>query len=362
MRINGLSDVQELGFGSMFIIASCPILLTELAHPRHRAFVVAAFGSLFFIGSIIVSWTAFGTTHLHDQWSWRVPTILQIIAPALQLPLMLLVPESPRWLVCQNRSHEAKQLLIRFHGNGDPDNTVVSEQYEEIYRAIRVNYQSKATGWAAWLCGPGNRRRLLLVVASTMFAAWCGSSIVTIYFSIALTQVGITEPAQQTAINGGLQAFNLVVALLGSSVVDKFGRRLLFMLSSIIMLIAMIGFTAATAAFESQHQDGSGVVLVVLFFLFQLGFSVGYGPLSSMYITEICTYDLRAKGVALHYLLVHVSAFFATWINPIALKSLGWRYYIVYVGVLAFQVVFTYLLFPETKGYTVEQISQIFDH
>ncbi|KAF5519117.1 Lactose permease [Colletotrichum aenigma] len=117
------------------------------------------------------------------------------------------------------------------------------------------------------------------VVFSTIFGSWSGGGIITFYLSVALKQVGITEPAQQAGINGGLQIFNLCVALAAASLVKKLGRRILFISSSVIMLLAMIGFTVATEQFTREGQSAASKALVAMVFLFQFGSDVGYTPL-----------------------------------------------------------------------------------
>lgn len=367
----------QLGIGSMFVIASCPVLLTELAHPRQRSFLVGGYASLFFVGSVgklkrssaltlcsshlVVAWVSFGSLHISSQWSWRIPTMLQLLPPALQLPLLFLVPESPRWLVSRGRHTEAKDILAHFHANGRMDDEVVTVQFAEICQAIELDQRTQETTWISWFRGPVNRRRLLLVVFSTIFGSWSGGGIITFYLSVALKQVGITEPAQQAGINGGLQIFNLCVALAAASLVEKLGRRILFISSSVIMLLAMIGFTVATEQFTREGQSAASKALVAMVFLFQFGSDVGYTPLTPMYIAEICPYHLRAKAMALHYFLMYAFSAAGQYANPVALQNLGWRYYLVYIAILVFEVGFTYFMFPETKGQTIEEVSSIFE-
>lgn len=309
----------------------------------------------------VVAWVSFGTLHIPTQWSWRIPTLLQLLPPAAQLPLIFFLPESPRWLVSHQRHSEARDILVRFHADGKPYDEVVLTQYTKICQAIELDVQGQVTRWVTWFRGSGNRRRLLLVVFCTVFGSWSGGGIITVYLSVALRQVGITAPAQQAGINGGLQVFNLCAALLGASLVDKIGRRVLFVSSSVIMLFAMVGFTVATEQFTQSPQLASSRALVAMVFLFQFGYDIGYAPLTPMYIAEICPYHLRAKAMALHYFLMYAFSAASQYANPVALHSMGWRYYIVYVGILAFEVLFTYFLFPETKGYTIEEVSSIFD-
>ncbi|GJC88469.1 lactose permease [Colletotrichum liriopes] len=127
------------------------------------------------------------------------------------------------------------------------------------------------------------------------------------------------------------------------------------------MLLAMVGFTIATEQFTQKPQLASSKALVVMVFIFQFGYDIGFAPLTPMYIAEICPYHLRAKAMALHYLFMYAFSAVSQYANPVALKSLTWRYYIIYVAILVFEVFFTYFLFPETKGYTIEDVSSIFD-
>ncbi|TDZ30926.1 Lactose permease [Colletotrichum spinosum] len=307
------------------------------------------------------AWTSFGTLHIPTQWSWRIPTTLQLLPPALQLPLITLVPESPRWLVSHGRHSEARSIIARFHANNDANDPIVSLQYYEIHSAIALSARFQSASYLSFLQSPGNRRRLLLVVFSTIFGSWSGNGIITVYLSTALKQVGITDPAAQAGINGGLQIFNFCVALAAAALVDRLGRRVLFVTSSLVMLLAMTGFTVATEQFARQPQAGSGKALVAMVFLFQFGSDVGFTPLTPMYTAEVCPYHIRAKAMALHYFLMYAFSAAGQYANPVALQNLGWKYYLVYIAILMFEVLFTYFVFPETKGHTVEGVASIFD-
>lgn len=54
-----------------------------------------------------------------NSWSWKIPCLLQAFYPAAQLVGLLIVPESPRWLVSKNKKNEALKILARYHANGN---------------------------------------------------------------------------------------------------------------------------------------------------------------------------------------------------------------------------------------------------
>ncbi|OLN97189.1 Lactose permease 5 [Colletotrichum chlorophyti] len=348
-----------MGIGNIAIICLCPVLLTELGHPRQRGALVAIYSSFFYVGA--TAWLTYGTLHINSDWSWRLPVVLQIIPPLIQFPLMYLVPESPRWLMAKGKMQEAKHILARYHANGDDADDLVQSEYEQICMTLNNEKDQEKSSWFAFLQAPGNRRRLYIVIVSSLLQQWSGSGIITFYFSAALKAVGIREPSQQAGINGGLQTFNFVIALISATLVERAGRRALYLFSTAVMLLAMVGLTVAAEQFSVTKNVAAGSAFVVMFFVFQLGFDSGFATLGTTYLAEICPFYLRAKGVALHYFITLSSAAIGQYANPVALDKLGWHYYLLYVAILAAGLVVTWLLYPETNGYTVEEIAKIFD-
>ncbi|KAF4893109.1 Lactose permease [Colletotrichum fructicola] len=350
-----------MGVGGIIIVCLGPVLLTELAHPRQRGSLVATYSSFFYVGATASAWLTYGSLHLRSEWSWRLPVVIQIIPPLLQLPLMMLVPESPRWLVAKGDAINARRILAKYHANGFESDQLVQAEYDQICCSLEnEKYQQKAS-WMAFFQTAGNRKRLFIVVVTSLMSQWSGGGIITYYFAAALKSVGIRQPLQQAGINGGLQTFNFVIALFSATIVDKVGRRVLFLFSTVTMLLAMVGLTVATQQFSVTSRSEAGSAVVVMFFIFQLGFDSGYAPLGTTYLAEICPFYLRAKAVALHYFITMASAAAGQYANPVAMADLGWKYYLVYVSILLVGLVVAWVSFPETKGYTVEEITKIFD-
>jgi MFS family permease len=102
-----------MGFGNSLAQLSCPLLLTEIAHPQHRARVTAVYNCLWNLGALICGWLAFGTSRIDGNWSWRIPTLIQGIFSVIQLAFIWWIPESPRWLISKDRAPEALNMLYR---------------------------------------------------------------------------------------------------------------------------------------------------------------------------------------------------------------------------------------------------------
>lgn len=165
-----------LGIGLGFAQTSAPPLTTEIAHPRHRANVTNLFQAIWFWGAILSAVVTIGTLHMSGSWSWRLPVLFQGFFPALQLVGLLVIPESPRWLISKGRHDEALQILVKYHANGDSSDELVDFEFKEICAAIeQERNMAKTTGMMSFFKTKGNRHRLLICVLVGFMIQWAGN-------------------------------------------------------------------------------------------------------------------------------------------------------------------------------------------
>ena len=88
-----------------------------------------------FLGSIAAAWITFGTRNINNSWSWRLPSLLQLCPSLIQLSTIWFLPESPRWLVWNDRHDDAIAALKQYHGEGE-ETELVKLEFEEIRAAI----------------------------------------------------------------------------------------------------------------------------------------------------------------------------------------------------------------------------------
>ncbi|EMD94380.1 hypothetical protein COCC4DRAFT_64797 [Bipolaris maydis ATCC 48331] len=350
-----------LGFATSFISQPSPIIISEVAYPTHRGKITALYNTFFYFGAIFAAWSTYGTFRLHTTWSWRIPSMLQGAIPMIQLAGLFFLPESPRWLVSRNRVDEARKILTDYHAGSDEGSALVDLEIREIQQAL--NEEAEVTNsWLELVRGAGNRKRTLIAVLVGWFSQWNGVAVTSYYLTLVLNTIGITEVRDQALINGLLQIYNwLIATFLGAMMVDRLGRRPLFLISTAGMLASYIAWTGLTSYFVTSRDELAGRAVVVFIFIFYFFYDIAWTPLLQAYPVEIFPYTLRGRGLSLTYITASTGLIAGNQINPIAMKAIAWKYYIVFCCILAVLVVVIYFVFPETKGHSLEKIKEVFD-
>ncbi|KAL6355277.1 hypothetical protein LRP88_10863 [Fusarium phalaenopsidis] len=337
-----------VGIASAFFGGCVPLLMTETAYPTHRSFLAA--------------WSTFGTRNYDNDWSWRIPSVLQLLLPVIVLPGLFLVPESPRFLASKELYNDARAFLVKYHAEGDENSLLATFELEEITRTIQMERDfQKSSSYGQMLATPGNRKRTFITVFLGVFDQWAGQNVAGYYLAPVLTTIGVTTVTNQTLVNGFLQIWNFICALTGAFNVDRVGRRPLFLAATAGMLVSYLLITALSATFAKGGSAAVGTAVVPFLFLMYGCFSLAFTPLMVAYPVEIWQYDLRARGLSTMWVSTAIAVFFNIFINPIALEAIAWKYYLLYVFILAAGGVVIYFTFPETRGHSLEAMARIFD-
>ncbi|KAJ4264254.1 hypothetical protein NW762_005448 [Fusarium torreyae] len=352
-----------VGFGSSILaVASAPII-AELAYPSHRPIITAIYNTTWYLGSIVAAWATYGTFKIDNGWSWRIPTLLQAAPSIIQVALVYFIPESPRWLIAHDRPEEAQRILSKYHTGSDVPNGLVLAEMQEITLAIQKEKLVNTTSYLDFFKTTGNRHRLFICVSLGLMIQLCGNGLVSVYLVQVLKSVGITDPETQNIINGVLQIFNYLVAITSAFAVDRFGRRRLFLFSISGQFLAFVIWTAVSA--ENEKQDfknkGLSIGVVTMIFVFFLFYNIAMNPVPMAYLLEVLPYTLRAKGLTIFNVSQFSSSIFNGFVNPVALESIGWKYYIVFVCVLALWFGVVFFTYPETRRMSLEEVSTLFD-
>ncbi|KIX92569.1 uncharacterized protein Z520_11745 [Fonsecaea multimorphosa CBS 102226] len=354
-----------LGFGNSLSQLTSPMLLTEIVHPQHRAPVTTVYNCLWNLGSFFCNVIGFGLQYVKSDWSWRALTLFQIVPAICQLIFIWGIPESPRWLISRDRHEEALQTLAKWHANGNEQDLTVQFEYREIGETLRIEKQiAGSSSYLDFFKTRGNRWRLAIIISIGIISQYSGNAVVSNYANLVYNGAGITTQVQKLGLSLGSTCLSLIVSISAALMVDKAGRRPLFLISITGMVISFALWTAMAGEYET-HNDAQnfGIAQIVFVWIFGIFYSIGFSGLLVAYTLEVLPFHLRAKGVMIMNITVQAILAISAQTNPVAIENLphAWNFWLFYTLWDCVEAVWVYFVFVETKGPTLEEVAKIFD-
>ncbi|KAI8303487.1 High-affinity glucose transporter [Colletotrichum sp. SAR11_59] len=355
-----------LGFGIPTCIVSGSSLIGELGYPKERPVLTSLFNVAYFVGQITAAAICFGTNNIASNWSWRIPSLLQICPSLLQISFVFFLPESPRWLITQDRTEEANAILVKYHAEGDPNSEFVKAEIAQMKTVITLEMEASKQSWMDLLRTAGMRRRCLITSMLGLFTQWSGNTLISYYLGDLLGMIGMNDSLTKQKINVGIACWSLVCGVTVALLVRRFRRRVMYLACTISLLLCYISWTIsmerAVHALDNDYKNQSASIATIFFiFMYSPCYNIGYNALTYTYLVELWPYALRSRGISFFQLFGRMAGFFTTFVNPIGIKNASWRYLISYCCWLAFEVVFVYFMFPETAGRTLEELAFLFE-
>jgi MFS family permease len=169
-----LTDVSRFfsGFGASQFISTVPMMMSEMAPPRHRGFVVGMFGLGISIGYCATSWIGVGFYFVPASGAqWRIPYAITTVPSITILCLLPWIPESPRWLLMHNRAEDAAKVIRSLHGSQQDAEVdrFVSLEFDQMKEQLTFELQNQVT-WVEFLTSRRYARRTW-TAALTMMAS-----------------------------------------------------------------------------------------------------------------------------------------------------------------------------------------------
>ncbi|KAF2729713.1 hexose transporter-like protein [Polyplosphaeria fusca] len=350
-----------LGFGIPFCIIAGSSLMGELSYPKERPIMTSLFNALYFVGALIAAGISFGTQAIDNDWSWRIPSLLQAVPSLLQISFIFFIPESPRFLISKDKIDEAFQILVKYHAEGDPDSEFVKAEMAQIEGTIKLELENSNRSWWEMIATAGMRKRVIIGSALGLFTQWSGNTLISYFLNDLLKLIGFTDPNFKGKLNVGLNSWQLVNAVVISLFVRRFPRRKMYMVCVISLLFCYIAWTVSMERFMTTSSQSAAIATIFFIFAYSPCYNMGYNALTYTYLIELFPFAQRARGITIFQFFGRGAAFFTTFVNPIGLDNIKWKWLITYCCWLGFECVFVYFMFPETYGRTLEELAFLFE-
>ncbi|KAF7880349.1 uncharacterized protein EAF02_007195 [Botrytis sinoallii] len=315
-----------LGVGAAMGPSSALPYVSEMAHPSFRGAMTGVYTTFYFVGAIPGTFIPYATSYIHGSQAWRIPLWLQMNFSGIVFILVLFLPESPRWLVANDRHEEALDIMAKYHGEGNRSSPLVQLELREMMEEISKTGADKRWWDFRELFDTREvRYRTMLTCAIALFGQWTGNA-----------GAGIKNNHTQLLLQGMQSVLSFIGALIGAAYTDHWGRRPQLLIStsliSLLFLIILILNALNTTTDPGTHLTVAKSVAasnaeIAMIFLFSFVFARG-----------------------LQY-----------FVTGIAFSGAGWRYYYLFIFWDLLEVAFIYFFFVETKGRTLEELTEIFN-
>ncbi|KAI1639438.1 lactose permease [Biscogniauxia mediterranea] len=353
-----------LGVGISIMTVAAPAYAVEIAPPHWRGRATGFYNCGWFGGSIPAAAVVFGCNQIDNNYSWRIPIILQAFACVFVMGSVWFIPESPRYFMANGREEEALQFLAKYHGNGDRQSRLVLLEIDEMRENIHQNgIDKRAWDYKPFLLTHNGRWRMAQVLMISIFGQFSGNGLG--YFNTTIFEnIGVNTVSQQLAYNLLNSVLSAVGALTAVTLTDRMPRRkvLVFGTFACSLLLALnSGLSAALDAQGDNVQGSYAKGALAAYFLFNIVFSFTYTPLQGVIPTEALETTMRAKGLAASGVIVSAVGFINQFAGPIALENIGYKYIYVFVGWDLFETIAWFLFGVESQGRTLEQLEWVYD-
>ncbi|RED47490.1 sugar porter family MFS transporter [Seonamhaeicola sediminis] len=345
-----------IGVGIASILS--PLYISEVSPAHLRGRMVALYQLAIAVGILSAYFTNAWLLDLGDSTDiqqgflheifveevWRSMFGLESIPAILFFLTLFFIPESPRWLSSKDRNQEAKIILERIEGN------VIAD---EDIRSIKSAIAKEEKGTWNILFHPGIRVAMFVGILLAILSQFTGINAIIYYGPRILEEAGLKL---SEALGG--QVFigfiNVVATIFTIWKIDSFGRKKLLLagVSGMALSLTTIGIL-----FLFNLTSGSLVLIFIL--VFCASFSIGFGPVVWVLLSEIYPTNVRGRAMSLATFSLWIGTAVIGQVVPWMLETLGasWTFFVF--AICCIPVPFILKKIPETKGMSLEDIESV---
>jgi len=338
--------IGGIGIGAASMLS--PLYISEIAPAERRGTLVSMYQLAIVIGINLIYFVnlkiaSLGNVAWNVETGWRYMLASGVLPALVFLVLLVLVPESPRWLMKRKLDVEAMDTLEKV--NGPVHAQVVMGEIREAL--------TEETGTVSELFKSGLRRALVVGVMLALFSQITGINAIIYYAPEIFKGIGFAADSAllQTVLIGVINTLFTFVALW---LIDRAGRKTLLLWGVAGMIVCLLG---TGLCFYFNLTQGPWLLLFILGYI--ACFAPSLGPIPWVLIAEIFPTKTRGVAMSLCTLVLWIGVVAITQFTPVLLKEIGgaFTFWLFMINAIIL-FVFTWRKIPETSGKTLEEIER----
>jgi sugar porter (SP) family MFS transporter len=350
------------GLGVGIISVLVPLYQSEMAPKWIRGTLVCAYQLAITCGLFLAAIVNIITQHLDHPNAFRIPLSLQFVWAGVLMLGLILLPETPRYLIKRGLHASAASALSRIRRLDITHPALIEELAE-----IEANHEYElslgpSTYRDVFLGSPHLGRRVLTGCGLQMLQQLSGCNFIFYYGTTFFENIGITSPFTVQLITN---VVNVVSTVPGMFLVESLGRRRLLMIGASGMAISQLVVAAVGTAVP--HLHAANVVLIVFVCTFIFFFAASWGPVAWVVTSEIYPLKIRAKSMSISTASNWILNFAIAYGTPYLVNSgtgyanLEAKVFFVWGFFCVLAIIFVWAMVYETSKISLEQIDELYE-
>ena len=311
-----------------------------------------------FLGNYFLAVAAGESTNIlwlgYPAWRWMFWA--QVVPALVFLAALMMIPESPRFLVAKGRLVEAQAVLTRLFGS-----SAAASKLAEIQNSLNNDHQPRLSDLIDKTTGKW-RRVVWIGIGLAVFQQLVGINVVFYYGAVLWQAVGFSE-ADALKINISSGLLSIGSCLVAVFLIDRVGRKPLLLIGSIGMAVMLSVLTIAfsSGTFEGENlrlSDQMGTVALVAANLYVMFFNFSWGPVMWVMLGEMFPNSMRGSALAVAGAAQWLANFLISFSFPWLAQNIGLPIAYGFFAACAFlSVPFVLRVVRETRGKELESMT-----
>eukprot|EP01094_Clydonella_sp_ATCC50884_P012868 TRINITY_DN2315_c0_g1_i1.p1 TRINITY_DN2315_c0_g1~~TRINITY_DN2315_c0_g1_i1.p1 ORF type:complete len:546 (-),score=205.46 TRINITY_DN2315_c0_g1_i1:1385-3022(-) len=372
------------GIGIGFCMHSAPLYIAEIAPPHLRGLLISLKECFIVLGILVgfamgyvFDWASSGWRYVYDVAA--IPALVMFIG-------VYMIPPSARWMALRAITSNNTDPISTNSTTYSRDMDDAHEALCDLRRLTREETQfefnvivdslqetlKEPFHWKNFLEERVLWRGLIIGLGLVMFQQFTGQPSVLYYASDVFETAGLGSSTAVALSSVGVAFVKLLVTGVSTALVDRAGRRILLLCGIFLMCIALAILSVGYLIYPPPADDGSGaasgdelprivsILVILAMMIYVSGYQVGFGPISWTMISEIFPLHVRSQALSIAVIVNFVSNVIVTiTYKPLQDLLTQGGAYMLYLVIAVAAIVFTFLLVPETKNRSLEQIEEL---